>query len=439
MGKCRFLPTRNVPACATSCTPYRLKYQIRNPKSETNSKDRNSNDRNVVVLQTVRLGFWISFIHACFGFRRASTTRWLIVLGVLLVLSLSGAGRGERIKDIVDIQGLRGNPLTGVGIVIGLTGTGDTTLLSRQMLTNVLRDSGLVLTPSDLTGGNVSVVYVSAELGPFAREGSRIDVDVSAIGDTKSLQGGRLLPTPLKGLDGQVYAVADGGVSIGGWTAGGNKATITKNHQTVGRIPNGAIVEKEELATFVEHVAGERIITLNLRNDDFSTARKISQAINQNYPDNAVVVDAATIRVKVPNKIGKYDVAGFIDDITQAEVEVDVPATVVINERTGTIVVGENVGISAVAISQGSLVVKIKESERVFQPTAPFSDAGTTERVPDTTIGVEEGQAHLIPVPRSVTVSELAKSLNAIGATPTDLIAIFNALKEAGALQAKLV
>jgi len=363
----------------------------------------------------------------------------LMMCALALCTVMSSIGRGERIKDIVDIQGLRGNPLTGIGIVIGLTGTGDTTLLSRQMLTNMLRDSGLVLQPSDLTGGNVSVVCVTAELGPFSREGSLIDVDVSAIGDTKSLQGGRLLPTPLKGLDGQVYAVADGGVSIGGWSAAGDKATITKNHQTVGRIPNGAIVEKEEIATFVEYIADERIITLNLRNDDFSTAGKISEAINQDYPDHAVVVDAASIRVKIPKELGTYDIAGFIDDITKAEVEVDVPATVVINERTGTIVVGEKVGISAVAISQGSLVVRIKESERVFQPTAPFSESATTERVPDTSIGVEETKAHLIPVPRSVTVSDLAKSLNAIGAAPTDLIAIFNALKKAGALQAKLV
>jgi flagellar P-ring protein precursor FlgI len=352
---------------------------------------------------------------------------------------MSGTGQCERIKDIVDIQGLRGNPLTGVGLVIGLAGTGDSTLLSQQMLTNILRDSGLVLKPTDLTGSNVAVVWVTAELGPFDREGSRIDVDVSAIGSAKSLQGGKLLPTPLKGLDGQVYAVADGGVSIGGWTATGDKASITKNHQTVGRIPDGAMVEKEEIATFIEHIAGDRVIALNLRNGDFSTARQISQAINQDYPNSAVVVDAGTIQVKVPSEVGHEGIAGFIDDITKPDVKVDVPATVVINERTGTIVVGENVGISAVAISQGSLVVKIKETELVSQPAAPFSDSGTTEKVPDTIIGVEEKEAHLIPVSRSVTVSELAKSLNAIGATPTDLIAIFNALKKAGALQAKLV
>ncbi len=363
----------------------------------------------------------------------------LIICSILVCATMSGVGHCERIKDIVDIQGLRGNPLTGVGLVIGLAGTGDTTQLSRQMLTNLLRDSGLVLNPTDLTGGNIAVVWVTAELGPFAREGSQIDVDASAIGDAKSLQGGKLLPTPLKGLDGQVYAVAGGGISIGGWTAAGDKASITKNHQTVGRIPGGATVEKEEIATFVEHIAGKRIITLNLRNVDFSTARQISQAINQDYPQSAVVVDAGTIQVTVPDEVGQEGIVGFIDDITKPQVKVDVPAVVVINERTGTIVVGENVGISAVAISQGSLVVKIKEYEIVSQPTAPFSDSGTTEIVQDTKIGVEEQQAYLIPITRSVTVSELAKSINAIGATPTDLIAIFNALKKAGALQAKLV
>lgn len=312
-------------------------------------------------------------------------------------------------------------------------------MLSQQMLTNILRASGLVLNPTDLTGSNIAVVWVTAELGPFAREGSRIDVDVSSIGDATSLQGGKLLPTPLKGLDAQVYAVAEGGVSIGGWTATGDRASITKNHQTVGRIPDGATVEKEELATFVEQIAGSRVISLNLRNVDFSTARQISQAINRDFPNSAAVVDAGTIQIKVPSEISQAQIAGFIDDITRPDVKVDAPAVVVINERTGTIVVGQNVGISAVAISQGSLVVKIKETEFVSQPTAPFSDAGTTAIIPDTSIAVEEKDAHLIPISRSVTVSELAKNLNAIGATPRDLIAIFNALKKAGALQARLV
>jgi len=346
---------------------------------------------------------------------------------------------GERIKDIVDIQGVRSNPIQGVGLVIGLSSTGDSTILSRQMLTSILRDSGIVLTPSDLSGGNIAVVMVTTELGPFDRQGSRIDVDVSTIGDAKSLQGGMLLPTPLEGLDGQVYAVAQGGVSIGGWAATGSEASITKNHQTVGRIPDGAIVEREEIATFVEYIGGEGIITFNIRNSDFSTAQRICEAINQVYPDRAFVVDAGTVKVKIPEEINEAGIVGFIDDITQQQVRIDVPAVVVVNERTGTIVVGENVGISAVAISQGSLVVKIKETEIVSQPIAPFSDSGTTEKVPDTIIGVEEKEGYLIPVTRSVTISDLAKTLNAIGATPRDMIAIFNALKKAGALQAKLV
>jgi flagellar P-ring protein precursor FlgI len=356
----------------------------------------------------------------------------------LVCVFMPGPGQCERIKDIVDIQGLRSNSLTGVGLIVGLASTGDSTLLSRQMLTNMLRDSGLVLNPSDFTGGNIAVVWVTAELGPFAREGSRIDVDVSAIGDAKSLQGGKLLPTPLKGLDGQVYAIADGGVSIGGWTASGDKASITKNHQTVGRIPGGAVVEKEEIATFVENIGGHRVITFNLRNSDFSTADQISKAINQDYANSTVVVDAGTVKVKIPSKISQAEIAGFIVDIRKHEVKVDVPAIVVINERTGTIVIGEHVSISAVAISQGSLVVKIKEMPIISQPTASFSDAGQTAVVQDTLIGIEE-EGYLIPMSRSVTVSDLAKSLNGIGATPTDLIAIFNALKKAGALQAKLV
>ena len=358
---------------------------------------------------------------------------------LIILLSMAGVGRCERIKDIVDIQGVRSNPLIGIGLVVGLAGTGDGTLASQQMLTNILRNSGLVLSPTDLKGGNIAIVTVTAEFGPFAREGSHIDVDVSSFGDAKSLQGGTLLPTPLEGLDGQVYAVTQAaGILLGGWTATGDKASITKNHQTAGRIPNGATVEKEEIATFVEYAAGERVITLNLRNSDFATAEQISKTINKSYPDSTAVVDAGTIKVRIPAEINQAGIAGFIDNITKGDVKVDVPAVVVINEKTGTIVVGENVGISAVAISQGSLVIKVKESANVSQPTAPFSDSGTTAVVPDTIIGVEEKQAYLIPVQKTVTVAELARTLNAIGATPRDLIAIFNALKKAGALQASI-
>jgi flagellar P-ring protein precursor FlgI len=280
---------------------------------------------------------------------------------------------------------------------------------------------------------------VTAELGPFDREGMRIDVDVSALGDTKTLQGGMLLPTPLRGLDGQVYAVAQGGLSLGGWSVSGSQASLSKNHQTVARIADGAIVEKSELATFIEHAAGQRYLTLNLRNSDFTTAQRISGVINQAYPGIAMVLDAGAIRVGVPLQITAAGIVAFLDEITLKEVTVDTPATVVINERTGTIVVGENVGISAVAISQGSLVVKVKESAQVSQPTTPFTEGASTEVIPETSLDVEEQNAYLIPVARAVTVSELAKTLNAIGASPRDLVAIFNALKKAGALQAKLI
>jgi len=365
--------------------------------------------------------------------------RFVRMGAVLLLLAAVPLARGERIKDIVDIQGVRSNPLTGIGLVTGLAGTGDSTLLSRQMLTNVLRDLGLVLSPTDVTGKNVAVVMVTAELGPFDREGSRIDVDVSTLGEAASLQGAMLLATPLKGLDGQVYAIAQGGVSLGGWSASGNQASVSKNHPTVGRIPDGAIVEKSELATFIEQVAGQRYLTLNLRNNDFTTVQRISDAINQSFPGSTIVLDAGAVKVTVPNNVTQQGIVAFLGEITKKDVTVDMPAAVVINERTGTIVVGENVGISSVAISQGSLVVKVKESAQVSQPVAPFSDAGRTEVIPETALDVQEQNAYLIPVARAVTVSELAKALNAIGASPRDLVAIFNALKKAGALQAKLV
>ncbi|MBN2136647.1 MAG: flagellar basal body P-ring protein FlgI [Sedimentisphaerales bacterium] len=363
--------------------------------------------------------------------------RQLIFFSAVL-LGIAGLGRCERIKDITDIQGVRSNPLTGIGLVVGLADTGDKTLASQQILTNIFRNSGLVLSPSDFTGGNVAVVMVTAELGPFAREGSRIDVDVSSIGDAESLQGAMLLPTPLRGLDGQVYAEAHGAVFIGGWSASGKQASVTKNHPTVGRIPGGAIVEKEEIATFIENIGDERIINLNLRNNDFSTAERVSVCVNQLFAETASVVDAGTIRVKIPSNVASTGIAAFIDEIMTPDVKVDVPAIVVINERTGTIVVGEKVGISEVAVSQGGLVVKIKETETVSQPTAAFSEGATTEKVPETLMGIEEKEGYLVPVPRVVTVAELAKALNAIGATPRDLIAIFNALRKAGALQAKL-
>ncbi len=354
------------------------------------------------------------------------------------ILMISAAVQAERIKDIVDIQGVRSNTLEGVGLVVGLADTGDSSLPSQRLLTNILRRSGLVFSTNDMKSSNIAIVIVTAQLGPFAREGSRLDVDVSSVGDAESLSGGKLLMTELYGADGQVYAVADGSVFIGGWAASGAQSSMSKNHQTVARIPSGAVVERSEISQFVEQVGTRRFVTLSLRNNDFMTAERISQAINSQFVDSSIAIDAGTIKVEVPEVVTQAGLSAFLVDIMKPEVVVDIPAVVVINERTGTIVVGENVGISEVAISQGSLIVKVKEQKNVSQPNTPFTEGATTEVLDETLLQVEESEGFLVPVPKVVTVSELAKSLNAIGATPRDLIAIFNALKRAGALQAKL-
>ena len=362
----------------------------------------------------------------------------LFVLFLTIALS---AAEGARIKDIVDIQGIRGNPLMGTGLVIGLNGTGDGAMPSQQMLASLLRRNGdMTFSPSDLGTGSVAIVMVTAELGPWDRIGSRIDIDVSTIGDAKSLQGGMLLATELKGLNGEVYALArTASISTSSWTVEGKTGSkVAKNHPTVGRISGGAYVEREELSTFIDEIGGHRYITLNLRNSDFTTAQRIGQGVESVYPHSAFVMDAGTIKIQIPSEIGFGDEVHFVDEITRLNVKVDMPAIVVINERTGTIVVGGNVAITETAVAQGSLVIKIKEQELVSQPTTPFTEGATTQVIDETTISVEEEEGYLIPVPHVVTVTELANALNAIGATPRDLIVIFNALKVAGALQAKI-
>jgi len=357
--------------------------------------------------------------------------RWTVILGVVLCWA-STAG-GERIKDIVEIKGVRSNPLLGYGLVIGLNGTGDNSAASRQALTNVLRRYKLTLNPDDLTSKNIASVIVTAELPPFARKGATLDVTVSSIGSATSLQGGTLLMTPLMGADEKVYAVAQGAITVGGFSAQGEKSSVSKNHTTAGRIPSGATVEKDELATFVEN--GE--ITLQLRNPDFTTADKIAKAINGVYPESSHAADAGAVRVQVPKAIKKTEVTGFVDQICALEVEVDAPALVVINERTATIIVGSNVGISTVAISHGNLSIITEEKDYVSQPQ-PVSSTGTSEKTHRTEIKAVEERGPLHVVPKQVSVSELARALNAMGLTPRDLVAIFEALKKAGALQAEL-
>jgi len=346
-----------------------------------------------------------------------------------------------RIGDVVDVHGIRSNPLMGTGLVVGLNGTGDSALPSAQMLTSLLRrEAGVTLSPADLRSANIALVMVTAELGPWDQEGATIDITVSALGDAKSLQGGMLLATELKGLDGQVYAVARvAAISTNSWNVEGRTGSrVTKNHPTVGRIPNGANVERSALSYFVEVVGQHRIVTLRLRKENFTTAERIRQAVNSVYPDSAYASDPGTIRVKIPDDIGIDRQVQFVDAVMQMDVEVDVPAIVVINERTGTIVVGGNVTISETAVAQGGLVVRVKEQKTVSQPTTPFTEGATTAIVDDTAIAVEEREGSLIRMPRTVTVEELANALNAIGASPRDLIAIFDALNRAGALHARL-
>lgn len=352
---------------------------------------------------------------------------------VALAAGLAGTAAGERLKDVCDIKGVRGNPLWGYGLVIGLNGTGDGSAASKRALTNVLRRKGIVLKPEDLTSKTIASVIVTAELGPFARRGSRIDVTVSAIGDATSLQGGKLLLTELVGADGDVYAVAQGSVSTGAFVATGESASVVKNHPTVGRVPGGATVEREEVAEFVEK--GE--ITLLLRDPDFTTANRVGEAVNKVVADCAYAVDAGTIRVRLPATVHDRNLTAFVRKLELLTVETDLPAVVIINERTGTIIVGENVAISRVAITHGNLQVTRSDITTVSQPQ-PFSATGTTEKTTETHVDALEQKGTMSVVNKTVSVSDIARALNALGASPRDLISIFQALKRAGALKADL-
>ena len=357
-----------------------------------------------------------------------------LIVPLLAVLLLTGPpARAERIKDIVTINGVRSNPLWGTGLVVGLNGTGDDSALGKQMLSSVLRHGGTTLAATDITSKNIAVVLVTGDLAAFARRGGSMDVTLSAVDKSSSLRGGTLIMTPLMGADGQTYAVAQGSVSVGGFGASGESASVTKNHPTVARIAKGATVEREEIAEFVENGR----VTLQLQNPDFATAERIAKAINVSFAGSSHAVDAGTVQVEIPKTLTKAKLVGFVQDICKLEVEVDTRAVVVVNERTGTVVIGQNVSISMVAIAHGSLSIITQEKDIVSQPQ-PFSETGTTEKVHRTNIEAKEEGGTLHVIPRMVSVAELARALNAMGLTPGDLIAIFDALSKAGALQAEL-
>ena len=369
------------------------------------------------------------------GFLRGLSN--ILTFGVLLIVLPNSTYGSSRIKDIVQIEGVRENLLVGYGLVVGLNNTGDTLKtghFTKQSLQSMLNRMGVKPTDSGLDSKNVAAVMVTASLPAFSRQGSTIDVTVSALGDSKSLLGGTLLVTPLLGADGEVYAVSQGQLAVGGFTAGGDAETVTKGVPTGGRIANGGIVERE-----INFTLGKmNTINLNLRNPDFTTARRVSQAVNAFLGTTAsAATDPATVKINIPDSY-KGQVVNLITDIEQLRIQPDQLARVIIDEQSGIIVMGENVRISTVAIAQGSLTIRITEADQVSQP-GPFAEAGTTATVDRSDVQIDEGQENkLTVVPSGITLQELVNGLNALGIGPRDMITILQAVKTAGALQAAI-
>ncbi|MDD4229446.1 flagellar basal body P-ring protein FlgI [Aminobacterium sp. MB27-C1] len=370
-------------------------------------------------------------------------SKWLkrIFAGILVLVLLlpmgpntlhAGVHPAVRIKDLADIQGIRSNQLVGVGLVMGLQGTGDKAKMSLQMVRNLMSQFGLTVDEGLVKSKNVASVTVTCELPPFARPGQQIDVTVSTMGDAKSLQGGTLLQVPLKGADGRVYAVAQGPVLVGGFSAEGGAARMSKNVVTVGRVPNGALVERDVPMNF----SANGTISLLLKDPDFTTAERVALAINSRFGGIASPIDAGMIQIVIPPQFSSSP-SSFIANIERLTVEPDMVARVVVNERTGTVVMGGDVKISTVAVAHGNLTVRVTEKPEVVQPE-PFA-TGRTAVQPRTEIAAEEQAGSLISLGATATVSDLVNSLNSVGATPRDIISILQAVKEAGALHGELV
>lgn len=357
-----------------------------------------------------------------------------ILLHMALVLPVSATP--SRIKDLADFVGVRQNQLVGYGLVIGLNGTGDKLKdggFTKQSLQSMLNRLGVKPTDKGTTSKNVAAVMVTASLPPFARQGSRIDITVGALGDATSLQGGMLLVTPLLGADGEVYAVAQGQVAVAGYTAKGQAESVTQGVPTAGRVPGGAIIEREvgfELASLKD-------VELTLRNPDLTTARRIAQAINAYLRQPvARALDPSTVHLNMPDGYTGSPV-NLMTDIEQLRIEPDNPARVLIDEASGIIVMGDAVRVSTVAIAQGNLTIRITETPQVSQPQ-PFSN-GATAIVPRTDVQVDEQKDRKLGVVRGgVSLQELVNGLNSLGVGPRDLIAILQAIKAAGALQAEI-
>jgi flagellar P-ring protein FlgI len=340
-----------------------------------------------------------------------------------------------RLKDLVTIEGVRDNQLVGYGLVVGLAGTGDKrqTVFATQTLANILDRMGVTVSPTAIQAANVASVMITANLPPFAQTGTKLDVTVAAIGDSRSLQGGLLLITPLKGPDGQVYAVAQGQVVTGGFVAGPRSNNQTVNHPTTGRIPSGGIIERQ-----APSVSPGASMNLQLRQPDFTTAARIAKAINEGFPGPAPIATAANsavVSLKLPGNLARSPVE-FLAKAEALSVEIDTPAKVIINERTGTIVMGKDVSLQPTSILHGALTVEVTTTFEVSQPE-PLSN-GETRTVPNIGVGVKADPAKHVSLKRGASVEDLVRSLLAIGSTPRDVIAILQALKAAGALQAEV-
>jgi len=344
-----------------------------------------------------------------------------------------------RVKEVASVQGVRSNPLQGLGLVIGLDGTGDQTTqapFTAQSLQAMLQQMGVTLPPGvSVQSKNIAAVMVTANLPAFAQPGQPLDVAVASIGNAKSLRGGTLLMAPLRGADGQVYAIAQGNLVVSGLTADGSDGSnITINVPSVGRIPNGATVERAVDNPFM---AGDHLV-LNLRAADFTTANRLAESINTTMgPGTARPIDATSVQVNAPRDAGQR--VAYVSMLENLELEPDVgPARVVVNSRTGTVVIGLHVKILPVAVAHGSLTVTVTEDVQVSQP-GEFATAGRTAVTPSSYVDVAEEPASMFLIKKGVTLNDIVMGVNRVGAAPSDLVAILEALKEAGALRAELI
>lgn len=367
---------------------------------------------------------------------RAGALLAVLAAGALVVVAPAGPAEAGRVKDLASVKGVRENQIIGYGLVVGLNGTGDKerTEFTVRSLTSLLGRMGIGVESDLVKVKNVAAVMVTTQLHPFARTGSTLDAVISSVGDATSLEGGTLLMTPLYGSDGEVYAIAQGPISVGGFTAGGGSggSSVQKNHPTVGRIASGATVERE----LEYRIDGKSRFEVALKRADFTTARRMAERINARFGSAvARARDAGTLEVDVaPGWEG--DVVGFLASVESLEVEADRAARIVLNERTGTVVMGAEVAISRVAVAHGNLSVSIAVTRDVSQPS-PFGEGDTVVFDNSDVVATEEpGQLALVG--GRVTVDELVRGLNALGVTPRDLIAILQAIQAAGALQAEL-